>query len=151
VSSLVRRGENEILAEVEVPKDYRPFALPYGFLRGDFSSEEGKLCPKEAGKLPGIPALFGDMTYLYTVTLTEAQAASLSRLSVESNDALSLTVNGTYVGRRLWSPFRFDLKNLLRAGENRIEITATLPFHNAFRGELAPIPVGICGEPVLLP
>jgi hypothetical protein len=40
---------------------------------------------------------------------------------------------------------------LERAGENRIEITATLPLHNAFRGELAPIPVGICGEPVLLP
>ena len=150
VTPYLKTGNNILVVEISVPENYAPFSLPYAFFRGTFATDGRGLLPLNDETAPqGCKYLFGDKVCRFTKTLTKAQSERFSRLSAESMDVLSLSVNGIFVDRKLWSPFLFDLTGVLREGENVFELTVTQPLHNVFCAEEECIETGLIGVPIL--
>jgi beta-galactosidase/beta-glucuronidase len=85
----------------------------------------------------------GGVKYQKTITLTEQEVMQITTLDLGKVIATAeVSINGKKVGVRVAPPWQFDLSDLLKAGENRIEVTVfnTLSnhyqtIHNLYRGE----------------
>ena len=85
----------------------------------------------------------GGVKYQKTITLTAEEAAAIKALDLGKVIATAeVSINGKKVGVRVAPPWQFDLSDLLKAGENTIEVTVfnTLSnhyqtIHNLYRGE----------------
>jgi len=65
----------------------------------------------------------GVVTYRTTFALTEADLQGNVLLELERfAGSAAVCLNGIPLGSKLFAPFRFPLKNALRAGENRLEL-----------------------------
>lgn len=67
------------------------------------------------------PNFSGTVRYTKTANLADAKTLELSDLF----DAAEVWVNGSYAGMRICPPYRFDISNLVKAGENTIQIEVT--------------------------
>jgi len=107
---------------------------PIEVLLGDFSVHTKNgcfvLCEKRTrGKLGqyqamGIPHHVGDIQYSYTVT----GAKDIDWLSIDDpkfQQSAMLIVNGQNVGIRTFSPYVWNVENIWKKGENRVEIIAS--------------------------
>jgi len=85
----------------------------------------------------------GGVKYQKTITLTEQEVMQITTLDLGKVIATAeVSINGKKVGVRVAPPWQFDLSDLLKAGENRIEVTVfnTLSnhyqtIHNLYRGD----------------
>ena len=85
----------------------------------------------------------GGVKYQKTITLTEQEVMQITTLDLGKVIATAeVSINGKKVGVRVAPPWQFDLSDLLKAGENTIEVTVfnTLSnhyqtIHNLYRGE----------------
>jgi hypothetical protein len=88
--------------------------------------------------------------YTTTVTLGEDIAGGRVRLEADAgDDVLEVVVNGTPVGVRLWSPYRFEVGDALTSGENTIELRVTNTAENLLGSSVRP--AGLRAAPVLVP
>jgi len=72
----------------------------------------------------GLPHYSGGITYSQSFSLTQAHADAPLVLDLgRVRGTAQVTVNGRSAGVRIWRPYRFDVTGLLRAGDNRIEVT----------------------------
>ncbi len=146
VAGLLKVGENYFVADLAEAKPLK--FLPSLILWGDFAvGAEGQLIarpetiPLGDWRRHGYPDFCGTGRYRTEVDFPE----SPTHLSIDSGGyPVHVTVNGTDVGARAWSPFRFDVRKAVKSGRNEImvEITSTLG-HLCVPGE-AP-PVGLMG------
>lgn len=70
----------------------------------------------------GLPHYAGAVVYSAQVTLPEKASSSLTLDLGRVRGTAELTVNGVTCGRRLWHPYRFDITDAAKAGENAVEI-----------------------------
>jgi hypothetical protein len=111
--------------------------------------QPGRGAPEGAVKMPagswtdsketGIRYFSGVATYSRTVRVPRTKAGSRTILSLgEVNDLAELWVNGTHV-RTLWhAPYRADVTDALRRGDNRFEIKVANRWVNRLIGDAQP-------------
>ncbi len=138
ISHVVRPGRNTL--EILCPTSYwnaeekksmfaMNFIEPF-VLHGDFATATGdkivRLFPRpkqlhlgDVGK-QGFPWLLGDINYRIVLHGDQASTVELPDIGDASVDA---TLNGEFLGSRLWNPFRFDLKGKLLPGENELLVS----------------------------
>ncbi|MBI4580729.1 MAG: hypothetical protein HY718_13565 [Planctomycetes bacterium] len=81
-----------------------------------------------AGRIPlgsldelGLPHYAGGIRYLATVSVPAAKGRAILDVG-RVRGSVDVTVNGRACGTRLWHPYRFDVTQAVRPGDNRIEI-----------------------------
>ena len=67
----------------------------------------------------------------------------------DCSNVAAVSVNGKDAGVRLWPPYRFAVKELLKQGANRLEIRVMNSMANMMLGERAPS--GLTGRVTLTP
>jgi hypothetical protein len=65
------------------------------------------------------------------------------------DDVVEVFVNDERAGVRLWDPYELDVTDLLRPGENRLEIRVSNTPANLLNAERRPS--GLAGPPALVP
>lgn len=148
VASYLRKGQNEILIEVEVTKDSDGVRDPI-YLYGDFgviSGEQGMVItrmPEEAmyreTYTEGFPYYSGTTSYSTTLSLDDNKASEIDALRFDFGDSrydcMEVLVNGTSIGVRAFSPYTFPVeKNVLKAGPNEITLKVTNTLSNMLDG-----------------
>ncbi len=144
VGGLLRVGENRFDVDMTEAKPLK--FLPGLVLWGDFAvDDQGRLVkqPKSIGlgdwREQGYPTFCGTGRYRAAVD----HATGLKYLTVESGGyPVRVTVNGKDVGRRAWTPFRFDLQQAIQSGHNGIVVEVTSTIGHLFVPGSSP-PVGL--------
>ncbi len=150
ISDYVKEGENELILECVIP-DYNAFhTIPNTMIFGDFAlGENDELIPFEAEKITygdfsvqGLKYCTGDARYSYTF---EALPCKKAFVSVETDDAFTVYLNGKEIAKRLWKPGVAELIGL-KDGVNELVIETTSPYGNLMRqktvnGILAPVKI----------
>ena len=161
VADIVKTGHNRLCVVFETPDFPTRYFVPFVMLRGDFETDRANILPKRGEYVAapineqGHPAFCGSGSYVFRTVLSAEEAAETAAISVDSNDAAELIVNGKSAGVRLWKPFRYNVEGLLAEGENTLEFKMTLPMHNLFMetSYCAPdgeaLSVGLTGAPRL--
>jgi hypothetical protein len=160
IASYVHQGENLIALRLVVthPTDGLLDLLK---LTGDFS-----LAPREDGTYSiepprtslqpqpwtsqGYPHFSGRAVYRKRFDLPESFAGQ--RVFVEpqmQDDVLEVIVNGESAGVRLWEPYPVEVTDLLRPGENTLELRVANTLVNLL--ERVERPSGLSGAPRLVP
>jgi hypothetical protein len=65
------------------------------------------------------------------------------------DDVLEVLVNGQSAGVRLWTPYQVEITNLLKSGENTLELRIANTLVNLL--EAVERPSGLSGAPKLVP
>ena len=65
------------------------------------------------------------------------------------DDVLEVLVNGQSAGVRLWDPYQVDVTNLIKPGENTLELRVANTLVNLL--EAVARPSGLAGTPKLVP
>jgi len=65
------------------------------------------------------------------------------------DDVLEVVVNGQSAGIRLWAPYQVEITNLLKSGENTLELRVANTLVNLL--ERVERPSGLAGAPKLVP
>ncbi len=85
--------------------------------------DPGLIAAGDWSQIDGLRSYSGGIWYRTTVTLTPAQVRKASILNLgQVSSSAEVRVNGRSAGVRVASPWVFDVAELLKAGENRIEI-----------------------------
>ncbi len=84
---------------------------------------DGRIIFNEAGSLPDLEALlgydfYGKLIYRTTMTCTDKLPRLLDLGAV--SDCCEVILNGKEIGKRIASPYLFDIKGLARKGENAL-------------------------------
>lgn len=103
----------------------------------------------EAWTTQGYPFFSGRATYRRRFQLPREFEGQ--RIIVEpamADDALELLVNGQSAGVRLWAPYAIEITDLLRPGENMLELRVANTLVNLL--EATERPSGLSGAPWLV-
>ena len=155
ITALVKEGKNRIVMTFALPDYNTHYRTPFAMLRGDFETENGKICGMRSGHTAapvneqGCTTFAGEVIYRFKAELTEAEANDAAFLFAETRDAAELFINGKSAGVRLWAPCRFNVEGLLKTGENEIELRMPLPMWNFFYSHREIMDVGLSGAPRL--
>jgi hypothetical protein len=98
----------------------------------------------------GYPHFSGRAVYRKTFKLPESFAGQ--RVFVEpemEDDVLEVLVNGQSAGVRLWNPYQVEITDLLKSGENMLELRVANTLVNLL--EKVERPSGLAGSPKLIP
>lgn len=100
----------------------------------------------------GVKYFSGTATYLKTLTVPADWMTSGSRLWLDLGkveDLATVTVNGRSLGVVWCAPYRVDITDVLRAGENQVEIGVTNEWTNRLIGDrIVPAPERVLNSPV---
>jgi hypothetical protein len=122
------RGPRQYTGRLHVEGSFMPTALD-GPWRFRFDQSDAPWSERQLGSWTQVdPAYSGDATYEKDVSLTAQDLAPGRRLVLDLGsvkDVAHVAVNGTEIGRLLWEPYRIDVTDALRIGENRIAVTVT--------------------------
>ncbi len=75
----------------------------------------------------------GEITFVKDINFQPTGKKTILRLE-NVTDYASVSLNGDFIGARLWSPYEFDLTGKLRAGCNEIAVTVGSTEENAMTG-----------------
>jgi|GEM_PF-304229 len=98
----------------------------------------------------GYPHFSGRAVYRKRFELPDSFTGQ--RLFVEpemQDDVLEVSVNGQSAGVRLWEPYQVEITNLLKSGENTLELRVANTLVNLL--EAVERPSGLAGAPLLVP
>ncbi|MBQ3049586.1 MAG: hypothetical protein IJC94_06490 [Oscillospiraceae bacterium] len=135
ISSIAVPGKNRLVAIFTVPEyKYASFDLPCAALKGDFRVfGDFTLTQKPA---TNELTYWNDQGYaihtgdgIYTAEFT-APAEGRVVLEMETTDVTEVTVNGNYVTKCLWNPYKVDITDYLTEGTNKLEIRVTSTYSN---------------------
>ncbi len=150
ISDYVVDGENELVLECTIP-DYNAFhTVPNTMIFGDFAlTDEGTLVTMDNAAVTygdfsaqGLKYCTGDAKYSYTF---EAAPCKKAFVTVDTNDAFTVYLNGKEIAKRLWKPGVAELIGL-KDGVNELVIETTSPYGNLMRqptvnGILSPVKI----------
>ena len=150
IEDYLQKGINQIYIKTTVPTWEAPHTLPFSALSGDFSINRNGGLIKPLTELivgswtdQGFPDYSGTGIYSQQIEVKEETKRNVSQLGVEGCvDVIELWMNGRKVGKRLWSPYVFDLSGILRKGTNLVELRVTNTSENLLRRAL---PSGLLG------
>ena len=71
---------------------------------------------------------------LYTADFT-AKAGEKVYIRLETTDVAEVFVNGTSAGRMIWDPYCLEITDLIKDGENKLEIMVTSTAANLIHGQ----------------
>jgi len=159
IAHLVKTGTNTIAIEMQVA-DKVAGILDLVKLVGDFAVEEhdGKEVMAEPKRElavgswtdQGYPYFSGAGVLTTTVALPPEFHGQRVFLELEcGDDVVDVTVNGQAVGTILWHPYRIEITDYVRAGENEIQVRVINTLINIFEGVKRP--GGLLQAPVLKP
>jgi hypothetical protein len=98
----------------------------------------------------GYPHFSGRAIYRKTFELPEAFVGQRVFLEPEMvDDVLEVTVNGRSAGVRLWTPYQVEITDLLKPGENTLDLRVANTLVNLL--ERVERPSGLAGAPKLVP
>ena len=98
----------------------------------------------------GYPYFSGAGVLTTTVALPPEFHGQRVFLELEcGDDVVDVTVNGQAVGTILWHPYRIEITDYVRAGENEIQVRVINTLINIFEGVKRP--GGLLQAPVLKP
>ena len=98
----------------------------------------------------GYPNFSGRAVYRKRFDLPESFAGQRVFLEPEmQDDVLEVLVNGQSAGVRLWAPYQIEVTNLLKPGENTLELRVANTLVNLL--ERVERPSGLAGAPKLVP
>ncbi len=160
ITSHLRKGENLIALRLVVT-NATDGLLDLLKLTGDFS-----LAPQgdgtysiEAPRISlqpqpwtnqGYPHFSGRAIYRKRFELPESFMGQRVFLEPEmQDDVLEVIVNGQSAGVRLWAPYQVEITNLLKSGENTLELRVANTLVNLL--EAVERPSGLAGAPQLVP
>jgi hypothetical protein len=146
ISSLVHEGENEILIRIKHGgwSGDPQLMVAESRLMGSFSLDQSgtRLLPPrttiETGSWTefGYPFYSGTGVYKQTAHIPEFLRGQRVILSVgKPADILEFVVNGASAGVRAWAPYEVDITNLVKPGQNSIEIKVTNSLANMLLSE----------------
>lgn len=170
VTAYVRPGNNEVLIRTN-ERLSEPMRIVGHFLVAGHRLQAGP--PPHEVSLGswtdfGYPFFSGTARYETSFILdardADGQAQGKSRYLLDLGrvaDVASVWANGTFVGKRLWAPFRFDITRYVQPGKNRIEVEVTNGSVNCLMGdtkesglldipEVLIVPTGDPGNPAAL-
>jgi hypothetical protein len=124
--SLQRRDDMDVIA---APRDT---ALPAPWTEQGYPFFSGRAVYRKDFDLPD--AFAGQRVFLY---------------SEMADDVLEVIVNGQQAGVRLWAPYTVEITNLIKAGENTVELRVANTLVNLL--EAVARPSGLAGAPRLVP
>ena len=159
IAHLVKEGTNTIAIEMEVA-DKVAGILDLVKLVGSFAVEERDgvevmVAPKRelfigSWTEQGYPYYSGVGILTTTVTIPKEFQGQRIFLELEcGDDVVDVAVNGQEVGTLLWHPYRIEVTDYLKQGENEIQISVTNTLINFFEGVKRP--GGLLQAPVLKP
>ena len=155
VAPLLKKGLNRIAMIFRMPDYNVPYYTPFVMLKGEFEVENETICAKRSTyrfdllNKQGYTDFCGDAAYSFNVNLTAEEAEQAAFLKVETREATELFVNGVSAGVRLWAPQRFNVKGLLKEGENTLSIKTTIPMWNHFNVKEEAMDIGLLSAPKL--
>lgn len=148
VGHLLKRGEN-VLKVVSPTKLSEPLRL-VGDFRVHLAGESITLtAPNHIDPFElemDYPFYSGTVTYRAEFDLDKPYASLMLNLH-DPRDSVTLRVNGTDAGKRLWQPYTFDIADLAQAGTNTLEIEVRNNMANLIFGN--PRPLGLRRMPTL--
>ena len=145
-------GHNRLVAVCTVPSYEGGFTLPCAVLKGNFRVFGDKVLTQKPGgnelnywNDQGYPFHTGDGIYIAEFVAPEDARVFLS---IDTRDVCEISVNGQFVTRRMWDPFRAELTRFVRPGKNvlTVRVTSTLSnlIYNRCLSGLAGMTVSIC-------
>jgi hypothetical protein len=160
ITPYVRQGENLIALRLVVtnPTDGLLDLLK---LTGDFSLKpqsngEYWMVPARTSLSPlswtlqGYPYFSGRAVYRKRFELPESfQGQRVFIDPAMEDDVLEVLVNGESAGVRLWAPYKMEITDFLKAGENVLELRVANTLVNLL--EAVERPSGLAGAPTLVP
>lgn len=127
-------GRNRLVAVFTLPDYPATFDLPCAMLQGDFRvfgdfvlTQKPALSQLTYWNDQGYACYTGDGLYAAEF---KAPADGKVILEMETTDVAEVYVNGQFVGKRLWDPYRLDLSPFVAEGINRLEIRVTSTLSN---------------------
>lgn len=114
-----KREHRTLAVRIEPEDGHGEGALWSGPL--EFECGEGSLAPGDWSAL-GLSSYAGGVTYRRTISLAGGACRAVLDLGRVRGTA-EVAVNGQPAGTRIWSPYRFDISDALRPGDNEIEVT----------------------------
>ena len=138
ISSIVMPGINRLVAICTYPECDMSYALPCAVLKGDFRFfADHVLTQRPGGNAPDCWNEQGYLCYagkgIYTMEFTAPKCRQVI-LELETADVAEIFLNGTFVEKRLWAPYRADLTSALIPGKNTLEIRITSTLSNFLYG-----------------
>jgi hypothetical protein len=98
-----------------------------------------RLAPWNESEIPGVRYFSGTATYRKTFSVDGALPARAILDLGEVRDLARVRLNGRELGVAWKPPYRFDLRGLLRPGENRLEVEVTNLWVNRLVGDASGI------------
>jgi hypothetical protein len=159
ISALVRKGQNRLRLEWRQPSFPSLFPSIHGIepvcLVGRFWVKRGKIVEQQFGiplipwSSTGLPNYIGVLTYSASFDLPLKYMGQQLLLKFDQiYVAAEVKINDKYAGSLLWRPYTLDVTNLLKQGENTIEVTVANTAANLL-GE--PVAAGLVGRPYIVP
>ena len=149
IGNIAKRGRNVITIYKEC-NDYGRIEYMRGWhgceptpvvLGGSFKVDSGNRLQKlpqpdhiETGSwhTQGYPSYAGEATLAKDVQLQKTPGKAALRLD-GARDVITVRVNGRKAGTRAWSPYEFEIGNLLKKGRNRIELVVSNTLGNILK------------------
>ncbi len=138
LSGIAEPGKNTLVAICTYPESDMPYVLPCAVLKGDFRFfADHVLTQRPGGNAPepwneqGYLCYAGKGTYTMEFTAPECRQVILE---LETSDAAEIFLNGRFMEKRLWTPYRADLTAGLIPGKNTLEIRITSTLSNFLYG-----------------
>jgi hypothetical protein len=104
----------------------------------------------ESWTIQGYPHFSGRAVYRKRFMLPESFQGQRVFLEPEmQDDVLEVSVNGQVAGIRLWEPYQIEITDLLKSGENTLELRVANTLVNLL--EAVERPSGLGGAPKLVP
>ncbi|HEV2072890.1 MAG TPA: hypothetical protein VGR29_04525, partial [Thermomicrobiales bacterium] len=158
LTPLAQIGENVITVRLTVTKATDGL-LDLVKITGDFAIEETgedvyRIVPPRATMQAaswteqGYPFYSGRGVYQRTFTIpTEAEGKRIILSPAMTDDVLEVVINGTRAGVRLWADYDVDITDLVKPGENVLELRVANTLINLL--EAVPRASGLAGAPTL--
>lgn len=138
LSGIAEPGLNRLVAICTYPEAPVPYVLPCAVLKGDFRFFADHVLTQKPGG--NALACWNEQGYFcyagkgsYTVEFTAPEGKTVI-LELDTADAVEVFLNGRYLDKRLWAPWRVDLTAGLRPGKNTLEICITSTLSNFLYG-----------------
>ena len=137
----IRKGDNVIVLMMTV-SERNAGLLDNLKIVGSFSVDDNGALAPARDTLPlgdwtamGYPYLSAMAVYEKTVTLPAFDGKRVFLRADVGDDIFTLSVNGRDLGACLWNPYRIDVTDALRAGENTLTVGVANTLQNLLRGE----------------
>lgn len=129
LAGVAKSGKNRLVGICTYPDYERSFMLPCAVLTGEFRFFPDQVITQKPGENrldywnnQGYLCYTGQGSYFGAFTLEKPAPVWLQ---LQSTEVVEVFVNGTFVAKRLWDPYRVELTEFVQPGINRLELRVT--------------------------